>query len=776
MNSLQEYKRKRNFKKTAEPIAALKKTKQKKLIFVIQEHHASHLHWDFRLEWDGVLKSWAVPKGPSLDPAVKRLAVEVEDHPIEYAKFQGTIPEGEYGGGEVFTWDKGLWIPKGDVDVGLKKGRLEFTLKGSRLHGAWVLVRTSRSSGKKNQWLLIKRHDEYVEEPKEKLGFIPPQLATLVERPPQGEDWVHEIKFDGYRVQAHFDKRSIRLFTRSGQDWTEKYPAIAKDIQKLKVESAIFDGEIVALDEQGKSNFQKLQNAMKSNDQKSLRYFVFDLLYLNGEDLREKTLWERKDLLAEILEPHKKSTVLYSEHFEVDGDGFLKASCDLKLEGIVSKKLDSTYVSRRTESWVKAKCKQRQEFVIGGYTEGQGSRVGFGALLLGIYENGRLKYVGKCGTGFDQNLLVDIKKKLKKREIEDSPFDLKSPREPRVHWVRPELAAEVNFANWTDEGILRVPVFQGLREDKPASEIHKEVPKEKRTKKSRELTLTHPDKIIYKKEKITKLDLASYFQEVSSFMLPHISNRPLTLVRCPQGHYKSCFYQKHYQAGVPPGIFPVMVKEDKREQPYMAVDSEEGLIALVQMGAVEVHLRNSRADKLDNPDQFVMDFDPGPQVPWQQVIDGVLEMKEMLEGLKLKSFVKTTGGKGLHIHVPIEPLYSWQQIKDLTATLAKEMVSRHPDLYVDKMAKNIRHKKIFVDYLRNSSGATAIAPYSTRAKELSAVAMPIEWSEVESLTSGNQFTLKKALDKVKKRQRDPWREYFKTHQKIKILNASKHRQ
>ncbi len=785
MRTLEEYKKKRDFKKTAEPAVTVRKSKSKKLIFVIQEHHASHLHWDFRLEWEGVLKSWAVPKDPSLDPSTKRLAVEVEDHPIDYAKFQGTIPEGEYGGGEVFTWDKGFWIPKGDPDEGLRKGRLEFSLKGKRLHGDWVLVRTKRpTSGNKNQWLLIKRHDAYVEEgnsaeiigsdetgsakalkkrpktsAKTEFEFIPPQLATLVDRPPTGEDWVHEVKFDGYRIQSHIERRSIRMLTRSGQDWTEKYSVIAKELQKLDVKSAIFDGEIVALDEQGRSHFQKLQNAMKAQDQRALRYYIFDLLYLNGEDLREKTLWERKDLLAEILEPHKKSVVLYSEHFDVEGEGFFETSCDMKLEGIVSKRLDSYYISGRNESWVKVKCKLQQEFVIGGFTEGQGTRVGFGALLLGVYERGKLRYVGKCGTGFDQNLLVDIKKKLKRIEVDDTPFEIGSPRGAGIHWVRPALVAEVNFSNWTDEGILRVPVFQGLREDKPAIEIHKEIPKKKATKPS-EFSITHPDKIVFKKEKLTKLDLAKYYQEVAAFMLPHVVNRPLTLVRCPQGHYKSCFYQKHYQQGLPKEIFPVMVKEEKREQPYMAIDSEVGLTALVQMGALEIHLRNSRSDKLDNPDQFIMDFDPGPGVPWDRVIEGVLEMKEILEDLKLKTFVKTTGGKGLHIHVPIEPVYSWDQIKELTSTLAKEMTARNPDLYVYKMAKNLRHKKIFIDYLRNSSGATAIAPYSLRAKEVSAVAMPIEWDELEDLKSSNQFTLEKALKKIETRSRDPWQSYF----------------
>jgi bifunctional non-homologous end joining protein LigD len=813
MRPLQEYDKKRNFRKTPEPSGKLKRSKKEQLIFVIQEHHASHLHYDFRLEWEGVLKSWSVPKGPSLDPATKRLAVEVEDHPIEYAKFHGTIPKGEYGGGEVFIWDKGTWIPKGDPAEGLKKGRLEFTLKGERLHGDWVLIRTKRPGVSKPQWLLIKRTDEYAEEgnvaeviggeeaareesvrtkpkkkvvPVKKVGkaskvskstvpeFIPPQLAQLVSEPPVGENWAHEAKFDGYRIQAHVNGSEVRLMTRAGNDWTEKYEPIVKALKKLKVKQAIFDGEVVLLNEEGKSDFQRLQNVMSQKELSSLTYYVFDLLYLNGEDLRPKMLSERKDILQNVLKPLKKSQVLFSEHFDVEGDSFLQASCDLNLEGIISKRLDMPYISGRAESWVKSKCKLRQEFVIGGYTEGQGLRKKeFGSLLLGVYEGGSLRYVGKVGTGFDKKLLQNMMKKVKALETKTSPFEIKEPRGKGIHWVKPELVAEIAFAQWTKDKILRVPVFQGLREDKPAEQIHAEKPKQVKSKSKSDLPITSPDKVLYPEEGITKEDLARYYQEVAIYMLPHVMNRPLTLVRCPEGKAKACFFQKHYSKGTSEDIHAVYVKEKKGKEPYMAIDTDSGLTALVQMGAMEIHTWGSREDKIEYPDQFVLDFDPAPNVPWDKVIEGVLEAKELLDDLDLIGFLKTTGGKGIHIQVPMEPIYDWDQIKDFTHTLAMELVSRFPDLFIEKMSKSERTSKIFVDYLRNARGATAVAPYSLRAKDISAVAMPIEWKELGFLKSANQFTLREALKKIESRKADPWKDYFKTKQKIGILKPSK---
>jgi bifunctional non-homologous end joining protein LigD len=821
MRSLEEYSKKRDFKKTREPgikaaapRRAKKNTKTGPLIFVVQEHHASHLHYDFRLELDGVLKSWAVPKGPSLDPRQKRLAVEVEDHPYDYARFSGTIPKDEYGGGEVFIWDNGTWECEEDPHRGLAKGHLEFTLKGKRLKGKWILLRTrNSSSGSKHQWLLIKRTDDFArtgdsaklighdstgktisrtkivkKNQSEMPDFIEPQLAELVQEPPVGVQWLHEAKYDGYRTQAHIAGQRVQLLTRTGKEWTDRYSPVAKALKKLPVQSAILDGEVVWMDENGISHFQKLQNGLKSKNLKPMHYFVFDLLYLNGEDLRKLPLLERKNKLKSLLESLEGSPIRYSEHFEVSGESFLKASCQLKMEGIVSKLADRPYVSGRHENWVKSKCKMRQEFVIGGFTDAQGSRVGFGALLLGVYEKGKLRYVGKVGTGFDHKFLGSFKKTLTTFEQDQSPFDKSSPRGRGLHWVKPQLVAEIAFSNWTDDKQLRVPVFYGLREDKPADQIREEkaVPAPKFPKKPRRKLvqdrsdkaegaeiagLTHPQKILFKKEGITKLQIAEFYQQAAPWMLPHVEQRPLSLLRCPEGNEGSCFFQKHFKEGMAEELIAINVPENDGPRDYVSIESKEGLTALVQQGVLEIHCWNSRKGHVENPDQFVMDFDPGPGVSWKQVLKGVFSMKEMLDHLELESFVKVTGGKGVHIHVPIEPIYTYSQIKEFTATLAKELASRSPKLYTAQMSKALRNKKIFIDYLRNTSGATAIAPYSLRNKPISSVAMPVEWRELEKLPGAEVFTLEKAIKKIATRKQDPWKSYFNISQKISILKA-----
>jgi bifunctional non-homologous end joining protein LigD len=763
MNPLQEYARKRNFKKTKEPPDRLAAEKSKNLIFVVQEHHASHLHYDFRLELDGVLKSWAVPKGPSMKPSEKRLAVEVEDHPLSYANFTGRIPKGEYGGGEVYRWDMGTWEPIGDPHEGLKKGRLSFSLKGKKLKGEWLLIRTQRSSGKKHQWLLMKRNDSAAMEKTSK-NFIEPQLAFLVDHPPEGNEWVHEVKFDGYRIQAYVGGRSPKLITRAGNDWTAKYPPVEEALRKIKAKNTIIDGEVVAVDEKGRSDFQILQNAMNSKNMDNLLFYVFDILFLDGKDLRELPLMDRKEALKELLEPLGETCVRFVEALDVSGGKFLEKSCKLGLEGVVSKRKDGPYISGRHESWLKSKCKQRQEFVIGGYTDPQGARKGFGALLLGVYEDDQsLRYVGKVGTGFDVEIISGLIKKLQSLEQEESPFDEKSPRGKGLHWVNPKLVAEVSFSNWTQDQILRVPVYEGLREDKPSKEIHIE--------KVKTLEMSHKDKVLYEEEGLTKEDVASYYRQISEFMLPHIDDRPLSLLRCPNGSAEKCFYQKHYKEGSPEDIHCITVKEKTKTECYVSVDSEEGIQGLVQMGSLEIHAWNSREDSLEKPDQIVMDFDPGPGVPWKRVIEAALDFRGTLETLKLKSFVKVTGGKGLHVHVPIAPIYSWEQVQNFTKTLAIEMAERQPKIYVSEMSKKLRDKKIFVDYLRNTRGATAVAPYSLRAKAISSVAMPLEWEEIADLPSAAVFTLEKALAKIKKRKRDPWMDYFKTKQKISLLKG-----
>lgn len=805
---LREYVKKRDFKKTMEPAPAKKKTSKKKtgpLMFVVQEHHASHLHYDFRLELNGVLKSWAVPKGPSLDPKVKRLAVEVEDHPLAYGSFEGVIPKGQYGAGKVFIWDTGVWEPIGNPHAGLKKGHIEFKLKGKKLHGQWMLIRTQRPSGNKPQWLLMKRTDEYVvpekmvsakvakseahaiaetERVKRLPKFISPQLAQLVSDPPQGGQWIHETKFDGYRTQAHIEKEKVTLYTRRGLDWTEKYPTISEALENLPVRNAIIDGEIVWLEKNGKTDFQSLQNALKDNRSSRLVYYAFDLLFLDGKDCRSLPLIERKELLQDLVQSLKSPIIRFSEHMEGQAQKLLKAACDYGMEGIISKDADSKYTSTRSPAWAKTKCHQQQEFVIGGFAPGKGARSDFGALLLGVYEGSKLKYVGKTGTGFTQKSIEEVRKKLEAREVKQSPFDINSPKEKGAHWVKPGLVAEITFANWTEDERLRVAVFHGLREDKPAKEVHIEKAlkpfggSKKKTERTKNKIvasydgLTHPDRILYPKEKITKLQVAQYYQDFAHLMLPHIANRPLALLRCPDGVTKHCFFQKHLTGAIPSDVTPVTITEKSGTKSYSTIDSKEGLLSLTQIRVSEFHAWGCHRDNIEHPDQIVMDFDPGPGVPWKKVMDAAFEMKEILEQLKLKSFVKVTGGKGLHVHIPIAAIYSWDQIKNFTKALAQEMTTRNPELYVVTMSKKIRDKKIFVDYLRNGRGATAIVPYSLRAHEISSVAMPISWLELKKIKSPDQFTLKKTYEYLKKRKVDPWKDYFKKAQKIPILKQA----
>lgn len=798
---LKEYNRKRDFKITKEPSGKKKVAakKSKKLSFVIQEHHARRLHYDFRLEWEGVLKSWAVPKGPSLDPGDKRLAVQTEDHPLDYGKFHGTIPEGEYGAGEVFIWDKGTWEPIGDPEAGLKKGHLEFHLKGYRLQGKWMLIRTHyKGNEDKKNWLLIKRTDEEQatedKSSKKKASrtvkkktrglsdpwpdFIAPQLPRLVTSVPAETSWIHEMKFDGYRMQAHIKNGIAHLYTRNALDWSNSFPHILEGLGRLGCENAILDGEIVALDEEGRTHFQRLQNSLKFKNDKGLRYYAFDLMYLNGEDLRSRPLLERKELLKELLK-NAPEHIIYSDHFLEKGEEFYQLSCEHHLEGIVSKLADSPYRSGRNDLWAKTKCTLRQEFVIGGWTDAQGGRTGFGALILGVYEEGKLRYAGRVGTGFDHQTLRDIRKTLSALEIDESPFEVNSPKGKSLHWVKPIKVCEVSFAQWTDEGILRTPVFMGLREDKPAKDIGMEKAKsQKKTnnKKTVMAAISSPEKILFKKEKVTKLQVHEFYQAIAPHMLPYLADRPLSLVRCPEGSEGTCFYQKHISGKVPESFTTFPIKENKGTEIYLSINSAQGLRDLVQLNAFEIHAWNCHYESVMNPDQIVMDFDPGPGVPWKEVVSAAFELKEMLDDLGLKSFVKLTGGKGLHVHIPIAPLYDWDQIKTFTQTLALQMVSGNPKKYVATMLKKIRKGKIFVDYLRNGYGATAVVPYSLRAKPLSAVALPLDWKELPRLKGPQEYTLEKALKKIKSRKVDPWKGMLKLKQKISILEPVNKRQ
>lgn len=583
-------------------------------------------------------------------------------------------------------------------------------------------------------------------------GFISPQLATLVEVPPDTEEWVHEIKFDGYRLQAHIRSKSIKLYTRAGNDWSRKFPSLISSLLKLNIESAIMDGEAVVMDSEGVSHFGSLQDALSKKDDSAIRIYFFDLLYLNGSDLRGYPLSERKALLKKLL-PKKSQKIFYSEDVEQNGAAFFKKACDYKLEGIISKKPDAPYVSGRSHLWFKSKCAKRQEFVIGGFSEGRGGRRNvLGALLLGVYEDHNQKrlfrYVGKVGTGFNHQILEELTKKIKKQEIKKSPFDLNSPKEKGIHWLKPKLVAEVKFSEWTKDKILRTPVYLGLKED----------------------VMTHPQKILFPNEGITKEMIAEYYEEVARWILPHISDRPLSLVRCPNGADKKCFFQKHLETEEMTKNFKTFeVKEKKGSSQYLAISSREGLRQIVQMNAFELHTWNTHYQNLMTPDQIILDFDPDPNVKFSEVVVACKEMKKILDQLKLKSFVKLSGGKGLHIHIPVEPLYSWDQIKAFSKALAFELVDRNPKKYIATMSKKNRKGKIFIDYFRNTFGATAVAPYSLRAREVSSVALPVEWSEISRIKSGDQFTLKKALLKIKKRPGDPWSKFISLKQKITIL-------
>jgi bifunctional non-homologous end joining protein LigD len=833
---LKEYNKKRDFHITAEPsgetkkksgkkTAATKTAKKKALIFVVQEHHASHLHYDFRIELDGVLKSWAVPKGPSMHPDDKRLAMEVEDHPLDYGGFEGTIPKGQYGGGEVYIWDTGTWEVIGDAHEGLRKGNLKFKLKGKKLKGEFVLVRLPPRGNTKNAWLLIKHHDELALEgtedraqelsavAKKKVitkgrvhtsnreeekkvtkkkapavkrkkakdwpGFIKPQLALLVDAPPTKETYVHEIKFDGYRLQPHVDHTGIRVYTRNGNDWSDQFPTIVKAMEDLKVENAILDGEAVVLDKNGRSDFGLLQQALSDKDDSAIKLFIFDCLYLNGEDLRDLSLRERKDKLKSVL-PKKHNVIFYSEDVSEDAEKFFHLSCKHGLEGIISKDETAPYRTGRSSIWCKSKCSLRQELVIGGYTTGKGNRSAeLGALLLGVYEKDKgkdkFRYVGKVGTGFSRQTLKDIKKEVRKFEQNKSAFDIKSPKGKDIHWLKPQLIAEVSFSEWTSDQSLRHPVFIGLRGDKKGSEIVHEKPAHVEQSGPEEISkLSSPDKILFTKEKITKSMIADYYEKAAEHMIPYMGNRPLSLVRCPEGSTKQCFFQKHPgQWKLPKSLNSFKVKEKSETNLYISLNTPEGLRQLAQMNAFEIHTWNCHDDALMNPDQIVMDFDPDEKLSFKEVIKAAFELKEILDKLKLKSFVKLSGGKGLHVHIPFEPIYTWDQVKSFSKALADEMVSRNPDKYLANMSKKERKGKIFIDYLRNGYGATAVAPYSLRARATSAVAMPIEWDELKKIKSSDQFTLKKALLKLKSRKSDPWKKMNSTKQRIKILTTEK---
>ncbi len=860
-DKLTTYRAKRDFTQTREPSGQAGQSGQR-LRFVIQKHDATRLHYDLRLELDGVFKSWAVTRGPSLDPADKRLAVEVEDHPLDYGDFEGTIPKGQYGGGTVQLWDRGYWAPEGmTAEQGLESGDLKFTLDGQRLHGSWVLVRMKhdRSGGKRTNWLLIKHRDDAVGDtaalmaddrsvasgrsmaaieagrgraPKpfmtasdtaadavwdsnkgsapelRKAGrtsaakksvkadpvetmpeFVEPQLCKSVERPPSGSGWVHEVKFDGYRVQARIEGGRAVLRTRKGLDWTAKFAAIAKAASDLP--DAIVDGEIVALDANGAPDFASLQAAISDGRTDDLVFFAFDLLFAEGADLRGLKLSERKARLSAMLEKHagKKPNFRFVPHFESGGEAVLRSACRMSLEGIVSKRLDAAYRSGRSDDWQKAKCRAGHEVVIGGWTAGPNGELR--SLLVGVHRDDKLIYIGRVGTGFGAAVANRVLPRLKKVAASKKPFTgpAAARRDERLHWVRPDLVAEIEFAGWTGDGMVRQAAFKGLREDKPAAEVAAEKPTppdeapspslpgnaSKKPAASRSaagaqsgktaggkavvmgVPISHPDKALWPDAggdgaPVTKLDLARYYEAVGPWLLGHIRGRPCSIIRAPDGINGEKFFQRHAMPGSSNLLELVTVSGDRK--PYLQIDRIEGLAAVAQVAACELHPWNCQPFHPDIPGRLVFDLDPGPEVEFTAVIAAAKDIRSRLEALGLAAFCKTTGGKGLHVVTPLtlpkKGGLDWDGAKTFAQEICRRMAADSPKLYLVNMAKKLRGGKIFLDYLRNDRMSTAVAPLSPRLRDGATVSMPVPWSQVRAGLDPARFTLRSVPKLLKK--------------------------
>lgn len=799
--TLQTYRKKRNFASTPEPGG--KRGGGKGNAFVIQKHAARRLHYDLRLQIGGALASWAVTRGPSLIASEKRLAVKVEDHPLDYGDFEGTIPAGNYGAGTVLVWDRGTWEPVDDAAKGLEKGHLEFSLNGEKLAGRWHLVRMAKKPREKREnWLLIKGDDGHArakgdpdiltERPESvKTGralddvaegsppqpaptpkaartaalpdFIEPQLATLRRHAPTGDDWLHEIKFDGYRLQARIDKGKVTLLTRSGLDWTARFgPAIAQALAALSVEQAILDGEIVVEGAGGASDFGALQADLSAGRDNRFRFVAFDLLYRDGQDLRSVALLERKQALQALL-ADTTDPLRFSEHFEEEGEMVLRHACRLSLEGVISKRVAGKYRSGRGRDWIKSKCTERQEMVIGGYVPSTALDGAIGSLVLGVFEDGKLRHVGRAGTGFSQAVARDLFTRLSGIERKRSPFAgaLDANARKNVRFVKPELVAEVEFRDWTGGGMLRHAAFRGLREDKPAHEVVQEQAAQGKAaaRPVSRVKLTHPDRIYWPGAGVTKEGIAHYYADVWRFMALHVVNRPLALLRCPQGIAKKCFFQKHAWRGMNGEILTLRDPKDDKDATLLAIDTLDGLIGLVQGGALEIHPWQATTEALEKPDQLIIDLDPGDGVDWPVMLDAAHEVRQRLADAGLAAFVKTTGGKGLHVAAPLLPRAGWDAVKGFARDLAQTMEADTPDLFIAKSTKSARKGRIFVDYLRNGRGATAIAPYSTRAREGATVSMPLGWDELEPAIGPDHFTVTNARTRLDTLETDPWGDF-----------------
>ena len=810
---LQPYKAKRNFARTPEPPGELGRT-AKVLGFVVQKHWASRLHYDFRIELDGVMKSWAVPKGPSLDPGDKRMAVEVEDHPLAYASFEGTIPPRQYGAGKVIVWDQGVWAPEGDPHAGLRSGNLKFELLGHKLRGRWALVRMKTRDEKKPAWLLIKERDAFARSaeefsvvdaapdsvasqgmpakdarawppeavPSALPATLSPQLATRSDNAPAVDaDWLCEIKFDGYRMLARIDGTEVKLFTRNGHDWTHRLKPLHQSLQDMQLPSGWYDGEIVVFGATGLPDFGALQQSLENERTSSVVFYLFDLPYVGGQDLRAAPLEARRAVLEDLLRERPDESVRFSAVFEASAASVLASACQLGLEGVIAKRRNAPYRSTRSADWLKLKCGQRQEFVIGGFTEGQGSRAGFGALLLGLHEaDGSLRHVGNVGTGFDTGTLTRLHRKLKTLARRTSPF-APGAIAGRPHWVTPTLVAEVAFSDWTHAGHVRHAVFVGLREDKAANAVEKEVevpkpndspapvrkpghppvPAQKPPAPSG-LRVTHPERVIDASTGVTKLDLVTYYATVGPLMIEHLRQRPAALMRAPSGIEGELFFQKH----LPPsmkmaGVVQLDPALDPGHDLWVAVATRRGLLSAAQWNVVEFHTQNAFARTFEKPNRIVFDLDPGEGVAWAQVQEAAQLTHSLLDHLGLASFLKTSGGKGLHVVVPVRQQHDWDSVKGFAQALVRHMSETIPQRFVAKSGPKNRVGKVFVDYLRNGRGATTVCAWSARARQGMGVSVPLDWSELSGLRGSDHWHVRNIAERLPVGNR-PWNGYARS--------------
>ena len=829
------------------------------LQYVIQKHWASRLHYDLRLEIDGTMKSWAVPKGPSYDPADKRMAVQVEDHPISYNSFEGQIPAKQYGAGRVIIWDRGYWQPVGDAAAGYRAGKLKFVLHGHKLQGHWTLVRMhGRGDERQPPWLLIKERDglerpaaefSVVDEmpdsvadlaplpppsppanaqpagrppmpaksarathsgrnaPGTPLAALPaalsPQLATLVDGPPADTtDWIWELKLDGYRLLARVEAGKAQLFTRNGNDWTARMPRLAEAVARLPLESGWIDGEVLMPDGEGVPDFQALQNAFDSEATDALVLYMFDLPFANGHDLRSLPLVERRARLEAIAHAAATDRIRFSEAFEAPPADLMASACQLGFEGVIGKRRDSAYASRRSSDWIKLKCSHRQEFIIGGYTDPQGSRTGLGSLLLGVHDaDGRLRYAGNVGSGFSQKQLAALHAQLQKLKASRSPFAHAEGIDRTHHWVKPELIAEAAFAEWTREGRIRHAVFKGLRSDKPPHDIRQEQPQPMRKKSSLATTasrttdaaksaksagpanspstsvgsvrVSNADRVIDPTTGLTKMDLVRYYATVAPLLMPHLKARPTSLVRAPEGVEGELFFQKHWDVGRVKGVQGIKELAQAlypAHPPLLEVASPGGLLSAAQMNTVEFHTWNARKDKIDRPDRITFDLDPGDGVPWEHVQEAATLVRLMLTELGLPAFLKTSGGKGLHIVVPIKRMHDWDTVKGFSHDVVEHLARTIPQRFVAKSGPKNRVGKIFADYLRNGLGATTATAWTARARPGMGVSVPVAWDELARITSGAHWTVQ-TVGRRLRTGNGPWHGY--DHAAVSLSGAIK---